>query len=189
MLLSVASKIFEKAIYNNLLNYIERESLLIINQSGFRANDSCINQLISITYEIYRAFNCSPSLGVRGIYLDLSKAFDKIWHQGLLFKLEFFGIRGKLFNLLEDYLPNRFRRVLLNGQESSWLPIKAGVPQESILGLLLFLIYINDLADGLNSIAKLFADDMSIFSIAQDLNESAKYLNLDFSVTFRWAYQ
>ena len=97
--------------------------------------------------------------------MDLSKAFDKVWHQGLLFKLESFGIRGKLLNLLEDYLSNRFQRVLLNGQESSWLPIKAGVPQGSILGPLLFLIYINDLPDGLNSISKLFADDTSLFSI------------------------
>ena len=77
-LLPIASKIFEKAIYHNLLNYIERENLLNINQSGFRANDSCINQLISITHEIYHAFNCNPSLKVRGIFLDLSKAFDKV---------------------------------------------------------------------------------------------------------------
>ena len=66
-LLPVASKIFEKAIYRNLVNYIERENLLSINQSVFCANDSCINQLISITHEIYRAFNCNPSLEVRGI--------------------------------------------------------------------------------------------------------------------------
>ena len=174
-LLPIASKIFEKAIYHNLLNYTERENLLNINQSGFRANDSCINQLISITHEIYHAFNCNLSLEVRGIFLDLSKAFDKVWHRELLFKLESFGIRGKLLNLLEDYLSNRFQRVLLNGQESSWLPIKAGVPQGSILGPLLFLIYINDLPDGLNLTAELFADDTSLFSIVQDPNESAKY--------------
>ena len=150
-LLPIACNIFEKAIYHNLLNYIERKNLLNINQSDFRANDSCINQLISITHEIYRAFNCNPSLEVRGIFLDLSKAFDKVWHQGLLFKLESFGIRGKLFNLLHNYLCNRFLKVLLSGQESSWLPIKAGVPQGSIR---LFLIYIIDLSAGLNSIAK-----------------------------------
>ena len=100
-LLPIASKIFEKAIYHNLLNYIERENLLNINQSGFRANDSCINQLISITHEIYRAFNCSPSLKFRSIFLDLSKTFDKIWHQELLFKLESLRIRGTLLNLFE----------------------------------------------------------------------------------------
>ena len=94
--------------------------------------------LISVTHEKYRAFNCNPLLEVRGIFLDLSKAFDKVWHQGLLFKLESFGIRGKLPNLLEDYLSNRLQRVLLNRQESSWLPIKVRVPQGSILGPLLF---------------------------------------------------
>ena len=138
---------------------------------------------------MYHAFNCNPSLEVRGIFSDLPKAFDKAWHQGLLFKLESFGIRGKLLNLLEDYLSNRFQRLVLNGQESSWLPVKAGVQQGSILGPLLFLIYINDLPDWLNSIAKLFADDTSLFSIVQDPNESAKYLNLDLSVISQWAYQ
>ena len=121
--------------------------------------------------------------------MNLSKAFDKVWHQGLLFKLESFGVRGKLLNLLKDYLSNRFQRVLLNGRESSWLPIKAGVPQGSILGPLLFLIYINDLPDGLNSVAKLFVDDTSLFSVVQDPNESAKYLNLDLNVISQWAYQ
>ena len=77
---------------------------------------------------------------------------------------------------------NRFQSVLLNGQESSWLPIKTEVPQRSILSPLLVLIYINDLPDGLNSIAKLFTDDTSLFSVVQDPNESAKYLILDLTV-------
>ena len=83
-LFPIASKTFEKAIYHKFLNYIERENLLNINQSGFSANDSCINQLISISHEIYHAFNCNPSLKVRAIFLD----FDTVWHQRLLFKLE-----------------------------------------------------------------------------------------------------
>ena len=81
-------------------------------------------------------------------------------------------------------LSNRFQSVLLNDQESSWFPIKAGVPQRFILGPLWFLIYITDLPDRLSSIAKLFADDASLFSIVQDLNESTKYLILDLSVIF-----
>ena len=70
--------------------------------------------LISITHEIYGAFNCSASLEASGLFFELSKAFDRVWHQGLLFKLKSFEISGKLLNLLEDYLSNRFQRVLLN---------------------------------------------------------------------------
>ena len=132
-LLPIASKIFEKPVYNNSLNYTERENLLNINQSGFRANDSCINQLNSATHAIRRALNCSSSLEFRGTFLDLSKTFDKVWHQGFLFKLESFGIRGEFLNL-----SIRFQRVLLNDQESSWLPITAAVPQGSFLNFCCF---------------------------------------------------
>ena len=128
----------------------------------------------SKVYKIYRAFNRSPSLQVRGISLNIFKAFDKVWYHRLLFKLESFGIRGELFNLLEDYLSNRSQRVLLYDQESSWFHNKTGVPQGSILGPLLFLIHINDPPDGLSSTAKFFADDASLFSIVHDLNELAK---------------
>ena len=110
-----------------------------------------------------------PMPEVRGIFLNLSKAFGKVSHQGLLFKLESSGIRGKLLNVLEDYLFNRFQRVLLNGQESSCLPIKAGVPQGSILAPPLFLTYINDLPDGLNSTAKLFAEIRHFFLLSRIL--------------------
>ena len=98
------------------------------------------------------------------------------------------GISGKLYNLLENYLSERSQRVLLNGQTSSWRPVLAGVPQGSILGLLLFLIYINDLPDELKSNAKLFADDTSLFSIVKDKNESANILSNDLAQISKWAY-
>ena len=103
---------------------------------------SCINQLIYIIHEIYRVFNCSLSFEVRGIFLDLLKIFDKIWHQRILFKLESFTIRGK-------WLSNKFQKILLNDQESNWFLFNGGLLQGSILGLLLFLIYINALPDGI----------------------------------------
>ena len=87
-------------------------------QSGFKKNDSCINQLVSITHEIYSAFDRNPSLVVRGVFLDLSKAFDKVWHDGLIYKLKSLGISRSLLKLIQNYLDNRFQRVLLNGQTS-----------------------------------------------------------------------
>ena len=111
-------------------------------------------------------------LDVRWIFLDILKAFDKVWHEGLLFKLKSVGISGELYSLLENYLSGRFQRVILNGQHSSWKPILAGVPQGSILGPLLFLIYINDLPNELKSNVKLIADDTFLFAIVKDKNES-----------------
>ena len=122
-------------------------------------SDSCINQLLAITHEIFEAFDCNPPLEVRSVFLDMSKTCDKVWHEGLLYKLKSMAISGELYDLLENYLSGRLQRVILNGQTSSWRPILAGVPQGSILGPLLFLIYINDLPNKLKSNAKLFADD------------------------------
>ena len=91
----------------------------------------------------------------------MSKAFEKVWHQGLIFKLKSVGVSDSLLNLIESFLRNGFQKVLLNGQTSKWLPVEAGVPQGSILGPLFNLIYINDLSDDLNSTVKLFPDDTS----------------------------
>ena len=103
----------------------------------------------------------------------MSKAFDKVWHEGLLFKLRQNGINGKLINLLKSHLSNRKQRVHINGSESDWGEIESGVPQGSVLGPLLFLIYINDLEIGIKSHIKFFADDTSLFSIVGDPNTSS----------------
>ena len=97
------------------------------------------------------------------MFLDISKMFDRVWHDGLLFKMEKI-VSGNLFQLIKSFLSVRFQRVQLNGQTSDWETIQAGVPQGSILGPLFFLIYINDLTGNLNSNIKLFADDTSPFS-------------------------
>ena len=114
------------------------------------------------------AFNDNRCLEVRSVYLDMSKAFDKVWHEGLLFKLKQNGVDGKLLEFFSNYLSNRRQRVVLNGKESGWAPIQSGVPQGSVLGPLLFLVYINDLERGILSKIKFFADDTSLYSIVED---------------------
>ena len=186
-LLPVCGKIFERLIYNELFNLLLRINLISPNQSGFKPGDSCINRLLSITHEIYN----SPDEGleVRRVFLDISKAFDKVWHKGLLFKLSQKGVSGNLLDLLSSFLSDRKQRVLLNVQTSEWRNVTAGVPQGSILGPLLFLIYINDLSSDLSSKAKLLADDASLFSVTHGITYSANELNNDLKKISDWVFQ
>ena len=107
---------------------------------------------------------------VRGFFLDISKVFDKVWHKGLISKLKPKGVTGDLLNILIDFLKERKQRDVLNGQHSKWSNISVGVPQVSVLGPLLFLIYIKDLSNSLSLNPILFADDTSLFSIVHDIN-------------------
>ena len=160
-----------------MFDFFSKNNLLSPNQSGFRPGDSCINQLLSINHEILSAFGMGPE--VRGIFLDISKVFDKVWHDGLIFKLRQNGICGEMINILEDFLSDRKQRVVLNGQYSSWADIHAGVPQGSIFEPLLFFIYIHDLLNDMKSKCKLFADDTSLLSVVQDIDTSANDLGND----------
>ena len=114
-LLPICDKILEHVIFNSLFNYFIENNLLSPHQSGFIPGDSCVQQLISITHEIYNAFDCNPSLEVRGVFLDISKAFDKVWHDGLIYKLKHNNITGDLLWLIESLLSDRYQRVVLNG--------------------------------------------------------------------------
>ena len=186
-LLPICGKIFERLLYNKIFHFFQENNLISPSQSGFKPGDSCTNQLLSITHEIYKSFD--NGFEVRGVFLDISKAFDKVWHKGLLHKLKQNGISGKLLSVIADFLSNRKQRVVLNGKSSSWTNVEAGVPQGSILGPLFFLIYINDLSDNLKTNPKLFADDTSLFSIVHDLNVPANDLNHDLKKINDWAYE
>ena len=185
-LLPICGKIFERLIYNSLFEFLIANELISSNQSGFKPNDSCINQLFSITHEIYKSLD--DGYEVRGVFLDISKTFDKFWHNGLIYKLKQNGVIGNLLNLIIDFLDARKQRVVLNAQYSSWASVKTGFPQGSILGPLFFLIFINDLSDNLVSNPKLFADDTSLFSVVQDNTLSAKNLNDDLKKINKWTF-
>ena len=167
-LLPICGKMFEKIIFNHLYNHLTTHHLITKNQSGFRPGDSTTNQIIDLVNEIHHAFDNTKSLEVRAIFLDISKAFDKVWHDGLIFKMRQNGVSGRLLKLFQDYLRNRNQRVVLNGFAADYSTIESGVPQGSVLGPLLFLIYINDLEKNIKSNVKFFADDTMLFSIVND---------------------
>ena len=153
---------------------------------GFRKNDSCISQLLSITHEIFKGFDANPPLDTCGVFLDISKAFDKVWHEGLIFKLQSYGISGCLLSLLKDFLSDRLQRVVINGQSSTWESILAGAPQGSILGPLLFLIYINDLPLNLESSQNFY---WRYFSLINNQKSCEDKLNRGLDRISAWAYQ
>ena len=186
-LLPICGKIIERLMLNEIFKFFIEKELILSNQSGFKPGDFCRNQLVSITHEIYKSFDEGHE--VRCVFLGISKTFDKVWNDGIIFKLTQNGISGNLLNLLRDFLSERRQRVVLNVQASTWTNITPGVPQGSILGSLLFLIYINDLSEGLSTNAKLFADDTSLFSVIHDSQTSANVLNKDLEMIHNWAFQ
>ena len=188
-LLPICGKLFEKITFDEIYTHLQENNLLSPKQSGFRPGDPTINQLLSITNEILMAFDQYPTRETRAVFLDISKAFDKVWHEGLISKLKSNGIQGKLLNLIISFLSNRQQRVVLNSKSSEWKDVSAGVPQGSVLGPLFFLVYVNDLAEGLVSDVRMFADDTSLFSIVYDEKVSADILNADLKFIEKWAYQ
>ena len=165
-LLSTVSKVLEKIVHKYLFNFFRDNNVITAFQSGFVPGDSTVNQLIDIYSTFCKALDEGKE--VRAIFCDISKAFDSVWHKGLLFKLKSAGVSGSLLTWFSDYLNDRKQRVVLPGASSSWTSVKAGVPQGSILGPLLFLLYINDIVEDINSSIRRFADDTSLYIIVDD---------------------
>ena len=126
-----------------MYQFLEERNLLSIHQSGLRSNDSCINHLLFIIHTLCKTFDAYPTRDARGDFLDMSKAFDKVWQEGLIYKLKSVGVSDSLLKLFQSFLANRIQSFLLNGQTPEWLPVKAAVAQGPILGPLLFLINIH----------------------------------------------
>ena len=184
-LLSVFSKITEKVMYERLYKFLEKHEILYTLQFGFRASHSINHALVSLTEAIKnsldnRKFGC-------GIFIDLQKAFDTVNHDILLMKLEHYGIRGAAQKWFKSYLSDRKQYVSINGSNSSYLNVTCGVPQGSVLGPLLFLIYINDLPLASSKLAfYLFADDTNIYYEAESLTKLQCVVNKELKKVKMW---
>ena len=179
------SKILEKVFLNRLIIYIEKQQILVKNQFGVRQKHSTENALVTLIENISDALdNNDFSIA---IFLDLKKVFDTINHDILLDKMFFYGVRGIVFDWVKNYLSNRKQYMFYDGEDSVKQPIKCGVPQGSILGPILFILYINDLcftSEKLKYI--LFADDTNLLYSNSNLNDLTKIMNTELCTIFRW---
>ena len=184
-LLSVFSKISEKLMYKRLYNFLEVRKILYNLQFGFRASHSTNHALISLTESIKNTLD-NKRFGC-GIFIDLQKAFDTVNHQILLNKLKHYGVRGTALAWFSSYLSNRCQHVSVNGHNSSNLNVTCGVLQGSVLGPLLFLIYINDLPSSSSKLSfYLFADDTNIYFESDNLSKLEKAVNRELKKVKRW---
>ena len=135
------SKVFKKLVNNRIINHLEKCGLFSGFQYGFRSSRSAANLLTVVSDRIARVLDRSGA--TRAVALNISKAFDRVWHAGLLQKLNSYGISGQIFGLISSFLSNRQLQVILDGKSSQEYPVNAGVPQGSIIGPTLFLLYIN----------------------------------------------
>lgn len=184
-LLSCLEKVPERVVFKHLYNHFHDNNILTPLQSGFIPGDSTTNQLTFLYNTFCQALDSGKE--IRVVFCDVSKAFDRVWHEGLICKLKAAGISGSLLSWLSNYLSNRRQRVILPGAQSNWNYIHAGVPQGSILGPLLFLLYINDIVTDIGSNIRLFADDTSIYLIVENPATAAHILNSDLEKIAKWA--
>ena len=184
------SKIFEKIIALRIQEHIDKNQIVANEQYGFRRNVCTDNASYTLTHEILSAINNKLTVG--GIFCDLSKAFDCVNHRILLSKLEYYGIRGTFRSLIDSCLKERYQRVVIKNKTdsyySNWELIKHGVPQGSILGPLLFLLYMNDITEVTAKNAKLilYADDTSLIVTSPSPTEFATKLNNTLVDTHEW---
>ncbi|MES9881396.1 MAG: reverse transcriptase domain-containing protein [Sedimenticola sp.] len=184
-LTSVPGKLLERLVRNEIVRHMTENNFFNPNQHGFMKGKSCTTQLLEFLEDISEAIDNGDDVDV--IYLDFCKAFDKVPHNRLLVKLHSYGITGKVYSWIKEFLSDRTQRVVINGKKSEWRNVKSGIPQGSVLGPILFLVYINDLPNTVTCLIKLFADDSKLYSkvnnqmqaetLQQNLNSAETWAN------------
>ena len=184
-ILPTLSKICESVLHDRILKHCIENNVITDKQAAYLKGDSTVSQLAYIVHNIRT--NWGHKKITQGLFLDVSSAFDKVWHNGLLAKLAQIGVEGSFFNIIKSYLSERRQVVVVDGQKSDTLDVKAGVPQGSRLGPLLFIIYMNDIVNDIESDILIFADDTSLFATGSDPTETAAQLNRDLEKISIWA--
>ncbi len=182
-LTSIACKLLEHIIHSHIMKYFNINNILTDNQHSFRSKRSCESQLIITINDIAKGLEAGNQVDI--VLLDFSKAFDKVPHQRLYHKLNYYGVRNNILSWITDFLSNRTQTVLLDGNKSSTAEVTSGVPQGTVLGPLLFLTFINDLPEETSSDARLFADDCLLY---REIKTSAdtEILQRDLTALERW---
>ena len=170
-LTSIVSKLFEHILSSNIRKHLESNNILHHCQHGFRQFHSCETQLISLVQDL--TLNFDEDIQTDLVSMDFVKAFDTVPHHGLLYKLQWYGIQGKVHQWISNFLTNRRQKVILGNAHSSLVDVSSGVPQGTVLGPILFLIYINDLPDCVRySTIRLFADDCIIYRPIKSIEDT-----------------
>ena len=175
-LLSVVSKVFEKPVNNRILDHLDKCGLFSDFQYGFRSSQSTADHLTVAYDRTARTFKWSGA--TRAVAVDISKAFDRVWHAGLLHKLKSYRISGQIFGLISSFLSNRRLCVVLDGTSSQEYPANAGVPQCSIRGPTLFLLYIIGLRDDVICNIVIYANDTTVHSKCDQASDLWQQLEL-----------
>ena len=168
----ICCKIMEHIMSSSIMTHLENHQILKDNQHGFRAKRSCETQLLELVEDLHRNMQAGHQTDI--IVMDFAKAFDKVSHMRLLHKLQWYGVRGLALDWVGAFLRDRSQRVVVEGGKSGESPVTSGVPQGSVLGPILFLIYINDLPDCVQSNVRLFADDTILYRSVSSLHEAKK---------------
>ena len=186
-ILPTISKCTEAILHKRIIGHLADNNLISKNQAAYLQGDSTTLQLSYITHKIRQAW--AEGKLAHGCFLDVSSAFDCIWHHGLLAKIKHAGFSGDLLNLLTSYLSNRVAKTCVEGHYSETAKITSGVPQGSRLGPVLFILYVNDIATQLNldSIPLIYADDTTLLAFGDDTNQTVTQLNNDLSKIAKWA--